>query len=120
MGVLGGMAIMIAFDVGREAGIPAEALVMEMYMSGEMEVVFKSFRESGFLRSSEDHGPTALFGGLTRTLEMDREAMAKSFRAVLEDIRSGAFARRFQDEARNGYPMLDVARTTPPRPSPTT
>src|SRR5713226_1880401 len=54
VGSLLGMAIMIAFDVGREAGIPPEALVMEMYMSGEMEVVFKAFRESGFLRSSED------------------------------------------------------------------
>jgi ketol-acid reductoisomerase len=89
-------------------------------MSGEMETVFKAFRESGFLRSSEDHGPTAVFGGLTRTLEMDREAMAKSFRTVMEDIRSGAFARRFQDEARNGYPMLDVAKTMMRGPSPIT
>src|SRR5438132_1675617 len=120
MGSLLGMAIMIAFDVGREAGIPAEALVMEMYMSGEMEVVFKSFRESGFFRSSEEHGPTAVFGGLTRTLEMDREAMAKSFRTVLDDIRSGAFAKRFQDEARHGYPMLDVARAMMHGPSPIT
>jgi len=111
VGALLGMAIMIAFDVGRDAGIPAEALVMEMYMSGEMEVVFKSFREGGFLRSSEDHGPTAVFGGLTRTLEMDREAMTTSFRTILEDIRSGAFARRFQEEARTGYPMLDIARS---------
>jgi ketol-acid reductoisomerase len=105
-----GMAIMAAFEVAREAGIPAEALVMEMYMSGEMEVVFRSFRESGFFRSSGDHGPTALFGGLTRTLEMDREAMLGSFRRILEDIRSGNFARRFQDEATNGYPVLEVAR----------
>jgi ketol-acid reductoisomerase len=120
VGSLLGMAVMIAFDVGREAGIPAEALVMEMYMSGEMEVVFKSFRESGFFRSSEEHGPTAVFGGLTRTLEMDREAMAKSFRTILEDIRSGAFARRFQDEARQGYPVLDVARAMIHGPSPIT
>jgi ketol-acid reductoisomerase len=118
VGALLGMAIMIAFDVGREAAVPAEALVMEMYMSGEMEVVFRSFREGGFLRSSEDHGPTAVFGGLMRTLEMDRGAMAANFRTILEDIRSGAFAQRFQDEARNGYPMLDVARSMIRGPSP--
>jgi ketol-acid reductoisomerase len=41
---------------------------------------------------------------------MDREAMAESFRKTLEDIRSGGFAQRFQDEARNGYPMLEFAR----------
>src|SRR5512134_765222 len=105
-----GMAIMMAFEVARDAGIPAEALVLEMYMSGEMEAVFRSFRETGFFRSSEDHGPTAVFGGMLRTLEMDREAMMASFRTILGDITSGAFAQRFQDEAKNGYPMLEMAR----------
>jgi ketol-acid reductoisomerase len=120
VGALLGMAIMTAFEVGREAGIPDEALVMEMYMSGEMEEVFRSFREAGFFRSSEDHGPTAVFGGLTRTLEMDREAMMSSFRSILEDIRSGGFARRFQEEAASGYPMLDVAKSMMHGPSPIT
>ena len=110
VGALMGTAMLVAFNVGTEAGIPPEALVMEMYMSGEMEGVFRSFRETGFLRASEEHGPTALFGGITRTLEMDREAIATSFRTILADIASGAFAGRFQEEARNGYPMLTVAR----------
>jgi ketol-acid reductoisomerase len=110
VGAVFGQAIMLAFAIAREAGIPDEALVLEMYMSGEMEAVFRSFRETGFFLASEAHGPTAVFGGLTRTLEMDREAMAASFRTVLDDIRSGGFARRFQDEARNGYPMLALAR----------
>jgi ketol-acid reductoisomerase len=110
VGAVLGMAIMMAFEVARDAGVPAEALVLEMYMSGEMETVFRSFREAGFLRASEDHGPTAVFGGIMRSLEMDRDAMAERFRTVLEDIRSGGFARRFQEEARNGYPMLEFAR----------
>jgi ketol-acid reductoisomerase len=110
VGPLLGAAIMTAFEVGREAGIPAEALVLEMYMSGEMEAVFEGFRTNGLFKASEAHGPTALFGGITRTLELDREALATRFRAVLEDIRSGAFARRFQQEAQAGYPMLAIAR----------
>jgi ketol-acid reductoisomerase len=83
---------------------------MEMYMSGEMEAVFQGFRTSGFFRASEDHGPTALFGGITRTLELDREELTTRFRKVLDDITSGGFARRFQQEAHAGYPMLAVAR----------
>ena len=110
VGPLVGAALIAAFEVGQEAGLPPEVLVMEMYMSGEMETVFRSFREAGLFRASEEHGPTAIFGGLIRTLELDREAMAARFRAVLEDIRSGAFARRFQEEARNGYPVLELAR----------
>jgi ketol-acid reductoisomerase len=120
VGAVLGMAIMTAFEVGRDAGIPAEALVLEMYMSGEMEIVFRSFREAGFFRSSEDHGPTAVFGGMLRTLEMDRDAIMTSFRATLEDIKSGGFARRFQEEAKNGYPMLDMARAMIHGPSPIT
>lgn len=110
IGPLLGAALMSAFEVGREAGLPAEALVMEMYMSGEMEAVFQGFRTSGLFRASEDHGPTALFGGITRTLEMNREELATRFRRVLDDITTGAFARRFQQEEAAGYPMLAVAR----------
>src|SRR5262247_3642526 len=89
-------------------------------MSGEMETVFRGFREVGFFRASEDHGPTAIFGGILRTTELDREAMAERFRAVLQDIRTVEFARRFQDEARNGYPVLEVARAMIHGPSPIT
>jgi ketol-acid reductoisomerase len=109
-GVLFGAAIMTAFDVGRAAGLPAEALVMEMYMSGEMESVFRGFRETGFIRSSRDHGPTAVFGGALRMIELDREAIGITFQRVLDDIKSGGFARRFQDEAGNGYPVLGMVK----------
>jgi len=110
IGPLLGTAMIIAFEVGRAGGIPPEALAMEMYMSGEMETVFEGFRTAGFLRSSEDHGPTALFGGITRAIEIDREEIANRFRSVLEDITSGAFAKRFQAEARDGYSMLNMAQ----------
>ena len=120
VGPLLGTALIAAFEVGREAGLPAEALVMEMYMSGEMEAVFGSFRETGLFRASEEHGPTAVFGGLVRTLELDRDAILTRFRAVFDDIRAGAFARRFQNEAQNGYPVLEAARVMMHGPSPIT
>jgi len=118
VGPLLGAAIMAAFEVGCEAGLPPEVLVLEMYMSGEMETVYRGFREAGFFRASGEHGPTAVFGGLLRTMELDREAIAERFRAVMAEIRNGSFARRFQDEANNGYPVLDVAREMIHGPSP--
>jgi len=110
VGPLLGAALMSAFEVGRAAGIPPEALVLELYMSGEMEAVFQGFRTRGLFQASVDHGPTALFGGITRTLELDREELITRFGRVLEDITTGAFARRFQQEASGGYPMLGAAR----------
>ena len=117
VGAVLGQAIMTAFQVARDAGVPGEALVLEMYMSGEMETVFESFRKAGFFRASEAHGSTAVFGGITRTLELDHAAMAETFRTVLHDIQSGGFARRFQDEERDGYPMLGLARELMHRPN---
>jgi hypothetical protein len=119
-GAVLGQAMMTAFEVARDDGIPAEALVLEMYMSGEMEAVFQSFRQTGFFRASEDHGPTAVFGGITRTMAMDRGAIADSFRKILKDIKNGGFAQRFQEEAGNGYPMLELARAMMNGPSPIT
>ena len=110
VGPLLGAALLTAFEVGAAADIPPEVLVLEMYMSGELETVFRAFREEGFFRASESHGPTALYGGMLRTLELDRAPLFERFRAVLDDIRSGGFADRFQAERAAGYPTLGMAR----------
>jgi ketol-acid reductoisomerase len=118
VGPLLGAALMTAFDVGVAAGVSPGLLVMELYMSGEMESVFRAFREEGLLRAARSHGATALFGGLSRTLEIDRDALRERFQAVLEDLRSGAFAKRFQQEALAAYPVLRLAREMIETPSP--
>ena len=38
--------------------------------------------------------------------ELDREAVTNNFQRVLDEIKSGAFARRFQEESGKGYPVL--------------
>jgi ketol-acid reductoisomerase len=110
LGATVGVAIMAAFAVGVEAGIPAEAMVMEMYMDGEMETVFRGFQEGGFFGSSEFHGPTALYGGFMRTLHLSQADLATRFREILGEIQDGTFARQFQAEEEAGYPMLAQAR----------
>ena len=110
LGATVGIAIMAAFAVGTEAGIPPEAMVMEMYMDGEMETVWRGFREGGFFGSSESHGPTALYGGFMRTLQLTQADLASRFREILQEIQDGTFARQFQAEGEAGYPMLAQAR----------
>ncbi|MFQ5948574.1 MAG: hypothetical protein ACE5KX_06920, partial [Acidimicrobiia bacterium] len=103
-----GTAIQLAFQVGVDAGLPPEAMVLEMYMSGEMARTFQTFADVGFYRSVEWHGVIAQYGGFLRTLEMDRAAMDEQFRATAEEIRSGGFARRLQAEHAAGYPTLEA------------
>jgi ketol-acid reductoisomerase len=111
VGAVLGVAIMSAFSLGVEAGIPPEAMVMEMYMSGEMETVFRAFRDQGFFRASDVHGPTALYGGFVRSMELMQSDLAARFRQTLEEIQNGDFARQFQAEREADYPTLALAQS---------
>jgi ketol-acid reductoisomerase len=110
LGAAIGVAVMSAFTLGVEAGMPPEAMVLEMYMSGEMETVFRAFREMGFYRASDTHGPTAMYGGFVRTMELMQSDLAATFRKTLEEISSGQFAEQFQAERDAGYPSLSIAQ----------
>lgn len=110
VGAMLGTAMLTAFATAQDAGIPPEALVMEMYMSEEMETVWRSFREKGFFRASHDHGPTAMFGGYVRSMEFMAGGLSDTFTRILDDIRSGRFAKQFDEERREGYPQLSIAQ----------
>lgn len=103
-----GAAVQLAFAVGVDAGLPPEAMVLEMYMSGEMARTFQAFADVGFYRSVTGHGAVAQFGGFLRTLEIDQAEMRRQFDTTVEDIRSGGFARRLQAEEEDGYPTLSA------------
>jgi ketol-acid reductoisomerase len=118
LGAVLGTAVMQAFAIGEDAGIPPEALVMEMYMSEEMEMVFRAFRELGFFNASSAHGPTALYGGFVRTMQFMGSGLGGIFRDILEEIQSGEFARKFQAEREAGYPMLTQAEAMSTADSP--
>lgn len=103
-----GIALQLAFELGVGAGLPPEAMVLELYQSEEMATTFQAFAEEGFYRSVHGHGIVATYGGFLRTLDLDAEAMRRHFAATLDDIRSGGFARRLQEERDAGYPTLDT------------
>lgn len=99
-----GAALLSAFHVGTEAGLPPLGLLMELYLSGEMSETFAQMARDGFLPSTLSHGFAASFGGMTRALSIDREQMGEQMRSILAEIDSGAFAEALQDEYANGYP----------------
>jgi ketol-acid reductoisomerase len=103
-----GVALQSAFQVGTQAGLPAEAMVVELYMSGEMARTLQAFADNGFFRSVTWHGLSAAYGGFLRTTEIDMPAMQRHFGEILADISSGGFARRFQEEQENDYPTLQA------------
>lgn len=105
-----GVGLQLAFEIGVDAGLPPEAMVLELYMSGEMARTLQTFADQGFFRSVEAHGLTATYGGFLSTLGVDRAAMQTHYRQRLAEISDGVFARKFQQEQRDGYPTMQAIR----------
>ena len=111
LGALIGLAIMSLFSLGVEKGLPPEALVLEMYMSGEMEEVFRAFREEGFTHSAYKHGAMAMYSGYLRLMEFMRTGLPQEFRRIWEEIHSGRFARTYQEHLRHDKTLMEMARS---------
>ncbi len=89
-----------------EHGIPIEAIVTELVLSGEVERTYRLLREVGYAVQSEFHSPTSQYGQLTRRGKYDHLDFLTTMRALADDIESGKFADEWDAERDNGYPTL--------------
>jgi ketol-acid reductoisomerase len=95
-----------------EEGYPAPAVLLELYMSGELSYVFQKAAEVGFTGQMGLHSLTSQYGSLTRALRFSDlvPEVRKKLKEGLEEIRSGTFAREWMKEQESGYPTLQEAR----------
>lgn len=97
-------AMQLAFETGVANGLPPEALVLELYMSGEMSRTIQTFADVGLCRSADRHGLAALYGGFLGALAVNRKEMARMFAERAREIMGGSFAAQLQEEQKAGYP----------------
>ena len=93
-----------------EQGIPLEAIITELVLSGEVERTMRLVRESGYAAQFSFHSPTSQYGQLTRRDEYDGTEVAATMRRLVEDITSGRFADEWDGERDAGYPNLERLR----------
>lgn len=94
----------VATMLGR--GIPIEAIVTELVLSGEVERTYRLLREEGFAAQSEYHSPTSQYGQLSRRGRFDHLDVRSTMEQITDDIASGAFADEWDAERDAGYPRL--------------
>jgi ketol-acid reductoisomerase len=87
-------------------GIPLEAIMTELVLSGEVERNYRILRETGFAEQLELHSPTSQYGQLSRRGRFDHLDVASTMREIAAGIRSGAFADEWDEEARGGCKSL--------------
>jgi ketol-acid reductoisomerase len=89
-----------------ENGIPVEAIITELVLSGEVERTYRLLREVGYAVQSEYHSPTSQYGQLTRRGRYDHLDFLTTMRELTGTITSGDFADEWDAERDSGYPTL--------------
>jgi ketol-acid reductoisomerase len=89
-----------------EHGIPLEAVIVELVLSGEVERTYRLLREIGYAAQSEFHSPTSQYGQLSRRGRYDHLDLRTTMEELAGDIESGRFADEWDAERDAGYPRL--------------
>ncbi|HZJ25468.1 MAG TPA: NAD(P)-binding domain-containing protein [Acidimicrobiia bacterium] len=89
-----------------DRGIPIEAIITELVLSGEVERTYRLLRERGFAVQSEYHSPTSQYGQLSRRGQYDHLDVRATMERLTDDISSGRFADEWDAERDEGYPVL--------------
>ncbi len=108
-----GRVMMSAVETLVEAGYPPEAVLLELYLSGELAYSFEKIREVGMLKQMDFHSRTSQYGSITRGaryLELG-PAIREKMETSLEEIRSGAFAKEWSEAQEQAGELFEKLRT---------
>jgi ketol-acid reductoisomerase len=89
-----------------EQGIPIEAVLAELVLSGEVERTYRLLREVGYSGQFEFHSPTSQYGQLSRRDAYADIDMATKMRELVGAIVDGSFADEWDAEKDAGHPKL--------------
>lgn len=89
-----------------EHGIPLEAVITELSLSGETERTMRLVRQAGYAAQFEFHSPTSQYGQVSRRGAYDDVEFGETMRRLVDDIASGRFADEWDAERDAGYPNL--------------
>jgi ketol-acid reductoisomerase len=93
-----------------ERGIPLEAVITELVLSGEFERTMRLVREGGYAAQFGFHSPTSQYGQLTRRDAYADIDVTSTMNRLVDDISSGRFADEWDAERDAGYSTLTELR----------
>lgn len=93
-----GRVLLGAMETLLEAGYPPEVVLLEIYLSGEMEYIMRDMAETGLVHQLDHHSTTSQYGALSRGMRFLGVDVKSPMRGVLRDIRRGSFAREWARE----------------------
>jgi ketol-acid reductoisomerase len=105
-----GHVLTTAVDLLLEEGYPPEAVLLELYMSGEFAYTLGKIAELGLVGQSALHSRTSQYGSMSRGVRFMLPELRVKMMEGLEEIRSGQFAQEWTAEQAAGAPTLEALR----------
>ncbi len=105
-----GHVLTTSVDLLLEEGYPPEAVLLELYMSGEFAYTLGKMAELGVVEQSALHSPTSQYGSMSRGMRFMLPELRTRMREGLAEIRSGQFAQEWAAESAAGAPALEALR----------
>ena len=105
-----GQVLTTSVDLLIEEGYPPEAVLLELYMSGEFAYTLSKIAEMGMIEQSQLHSRTSQYGSMSRGMRFILPELRTKMWDGLDEIRSGAFAREWAAEQAAGSPTLETLR----------
>lgn len=100
--------LLSAYELQVEAGLPPEAVLLELYVSKEPAEIMERVADSGIFEQLKLHSRTSQFGQSTRLEELDRSGIRAFLQETLEErIRSGRFDKEWTEAQKSGEPVLE-------------
>jgi ketol-acid reductoisomerase len=101
-----GRVFMAAVDTLVSAGYPPEAVLLELYLSGELVYAFEKIRQVGMMKQMDFHSHTSQYGSLTRSARFADLDLESRMATVLREIQDGSFAREWSGAGPEAEDML--------------
>jgi len=95
-----------------DQGIPLEAIITELVLSGEVERTYRLLRSEGYAAQMEHHSPVSQYGQLSRQGRYDHLDVAATMREIVDGIASGRFADEWDAEKEAGFPNFQRLKST--------
>src|SRR4051812_1563900 len=94
-----------------ENGIPLEAVMTELILSGEIERTYRLLRLEGYAAQMHHHSPISQYGQLSRAEYFEHLDVVTRMREIVGNISDGGFAKEWDGEREANHPTLDKLRS---------
>jgi len=78
-----------------DAGYPPEAVLVELYMSGEMSYTFEKMANIGLIKQVEFHSQTSQYGSMSRGIRFRKLPLRDKFDKILKELEDGDFVKEW-------------------------